>query len=300
MKYIKHFLKHLRFFFMNPKFTVKWFLEDLRKDFRSNKYKSTCYKVWCAGLPKSGTTLIEEIFENLPYVRLDNSILRLWNNQNLIHVHDLHNQAFKGFREQKYTFVKTHSHYLKEYENLISSNDVKLIISFRDLRDVMISRYFHIMNDKNHWLHKRLLNLSFKEGFILSITSKSGYKNLNNLHYYYFWILNWKKIAKKKGYLILWYEEYINNPKKYINQILKYTSFLDIPSNKIINNLKKKKSNNLKESLYNFGKLKSTFRKGKKNQWMKYFDDEITEFFIKNLPDKLENVIYQNHLNKKN
>mgnify|MGYP001242940213 CR=1 FL=1 len=68
MKYIKHFLKHLRFFFMNPKFTVKWFLEDLRKDFKSNKYKSSCYKVWCAGLPKSGTTLIEEIFENLPYV----------------------------------------------------------------------------------------------------------------------------------------------------------------------------------------------------------------------------------------
>ena len=48
--------------------------------------------------------------------------------------------------------------------------DAKIIVSLRDLRDVMISRYFHVMNEKIHWQHKYIKDLDFEEGFKKSLT----------------------------------------------------------------------------------------------------------------------------------
>ena len=47
--------------------------KDLKR-FSKNKISKHKF-IWCAGLPKSGTTLIEGVFDCLPYVRLDSSIL---------------------------------------------------------------------------------------------------------------------------------------------------------------------------------------------------------------------------------
>ena len=41
----------------------------------------------------------------------------------------------------------------------------------RDLRDMLISRYFHILSDKDHWLHKTIKDLDFLQK-ALSIRSK--------------------------------------------------------------------------------------------------------------------------------
>ena len=45
--------------------------EDLKKDIKAKSYSSKYYSVWISGLPKSGTTLVEEILKCLPYVKID-------------------------------------------------------------------------------------------------------------------------------------------------------------------------------------------------------------------------------------
>ena len=49
--------------------------------------------------------------------------------------------------EKKLSYIKTHTHYNSEILKLINDR-VKIIFTFRDLRDVMISRYYHILQDK--------------------------------------------------------------------------------------------------------------------------------------------------------
>ena len=56
----------------------------------------------------------------------------------------------------------------EKYENIAKNHNLKIIISMRDLRDMLISRYFHIMNDNSHWLHHQIKDLNFTDGFISS------------------------------------------------------------------------------------------------------------------------------------
>ena len=63
IKYLFHFLKWSKSFIERPFLTIKWLKDDFKKDKSSKKFNSINKKVWCAGLPKSGTTLIENIIE---------------------------------------------------------------------------------------------------------------------------------------------------------------------------------------------------------------------------------------------
>ena len=81
---------------MRPVQTVKWFKCDLNKDISSKKNSSNNKNVWCAGLPKSGTTLIEKIMDKLPYVSLNNSILRVYYPGKLDHDHEVSDVMFEN------------------------------------------------------------------------------------------------------------------------------------------------------------------------------------------------------------
>ena len=72
--------KIVKYLIKNPSQLLTNFLSDIKKD-KTNK-KLIYNKVWCIGLPKSGTTLIESILEELPYVEMFTSILRKWENTN--------------------------------------------------------------------------------------------------------------------------------------------------------------------------------------------------------------------------
>lgn len=295
-KYLFHTLKWSKALLVRPIKTVTWFLEDIKKDYNFKKFNSPHNNVWCAGLPKSGTTLLEKIIDFLPYVKLNNSILRIYNQENLDHEHGISNNMFNNLKNNKYTFLKTHTHYEKKYEDIANKNGLRIIISLRDLRDMLISRYFHILSDKDHWLHNQIKDLDFTNGFIHSIKTQSKKDSPNALNYYYYWILNWHKEAKSNNYLILWYEDYKKNPLKYINKTLEYLEFSEFSSFEIEKKLSlaRKKKILLSESLKNYGRSKDTFRKGEVGEWKKYFNKKINEYFNNNIPGPIENITYEN------
>ena len=120
------------------------------------------------------------------------------------------------------------------------------------------------------------------------------------LEYYYFLILNWLKVSSKKNYLILWFEDYKKDPKKYITNILKYLDFENFSSSEIEEKIKNNRQKNLSlsKNLKTHGRLRKTLRKGLVGEWKNLFDDKISEYFYSNIPDKIEKVDYENNANR--
>tara|TARA_Y100001970_G_scaffold105894_1_gene132682 strand:+ start:16014 stop:16952 length:939 start_codon:yes stop_codon:yes gene_type:complete len=306
--YFKHFLKIIKFIIQDPFFSIKDFLADIKKDYFTKKLskKNNPKIIWCAGLPKSGTTLIEEIFDNLPYVRANTSMLRFYYHNPIqfdyqkknLSEHDYHGiteNNFKYLPKNKLTFFKTHTHFEKKYFDIAERYDAKIIISVRDLRDMMISRYFHIYKEKKNQDHEQIKDLSFEDGFIKSLGIMKN-RTMKPVVYYYNWIIEWKKFSEDKKILLLWYENYIHNPHFYIEQILKYLNVDNNLSNQIQNSLERSRknfSNDLSKNLNHVGKRISTFRTGKSYNWKKYFNKKIEDSFTSMLPGPLDLVTYK-------
>ena len=82
MKYIRKVIHYLRYLIgllvQNPGLVVQEFLEDFKKDKRALNLKKDHNLVWICSLPKSGSTLVEDIISFYPYVKLDRSSTRFF------------------------------------------------------------------------------------------------------------------------------------------------------------------------------------------------------------------------------
>ena len=222
MDMFKHFLKWSQKFLRYPLQTSKIIFEDYQKQKDKSIYLKHNF-IWCIGLPKSGTTFIEEIFESLNYLSLTNSPFRICKDNDLTNSHRVSHKMFKNNKYKKNTYLKTHTHFFSEFENYISLYKPKVIFSFRDLQDMMISRYFHILADKKHRCHYKLIDLSYHEGFKESLILKSKIDEFYPLKYFYDWIKNWRNFLKnKKDFLQMDYSKLVDSKQNYIDEILNY------------------------------------------------------------------------------
>ena len=298
MKYLYLIKYLLKVFLRNPAQLFKEIKTDLKKDLNYRKFNSKHKKVLIFGLPKSGTTLVEEILEQLPYVRLNRTPVRFYIHPNLKDSHAINDESFKFFSEKKYSFLKTHSYFDNKHIDLVKKYNAKILICFRDIRDVMISRYNHVLADKNHWQHEEIIDLPTHEGFLKSLTSLNNSPSENKIapiEEYYNWVYNWLSFKGINNYNILWYEEYIKDPISYINKILSDLDFKEFDAKIIENTLaalrKKNEHTKLKNKLRRAGKGVSTFREGKSGGWKDFFDDHTYKKFISYLPGPIEKVL---------
>ncbi len=271
-------------------------ITDIKKDFTIQNFREKHNFIWCCGLPKSGSSLIEDIFDRLPYVRVDTSSIRNYENSDLDHPHGISDAMFKAIPKNKLSFLKTHTHYDAKYINIAENYDAKIIVSLRDLRDVMISRYFHVMNEKIHWQHKYIKDLDFEEGFKKSLIYFDYTQKDKPIVTNYNWIKNWLENYNSNKNLILWYEDYIEHPVKYISKIIKFTKIKEINPKKLHEKIKdqKKYDLSLEKNFSRYGKRKSTFRKGKSGSWKKLFNKEIEKCFYQNLPGNIDKILKNN------
>ena len=292
---IKYFLKNI---LNNPINGFKEFTEDYKKDNEYKNLDSNKKKIWICGLPKSGTTLIEQILDFLPYLRIDRSIFRKFPDKNKLSVKNF-DEYQNYFPNEKFSYVKTHLEFDRQFITQMELHNFSTIVSFRDIRDAMISRYYHILSDKRHWQHDLIKNENFETGFINSFKKKNT-KFQNNsefqepLIYYYNWILNWKKI-ENKNILKLWFEDYKESPSNYIKKILHFTNFDNFDDISIHENIKEKNkkdsSTKLNKKLNRTNKSVSTFRLGKKGEWKELFTKKINNEFLKIIPDDLSKIL---------
>ena len=203
------------------------------------------------------------------------------------------------FPNDKYSYVKTHLEFDKNFVESLKKKNFSIIVSFRDLRDAMISRYYHILNDTKHWQHEIVAGENFERGFINSLTkNNSKYKNdptiPEPLAYYYNWIKNWKNINDKK-IKIVWFEDFKAFPEKFIEEIIDFTKFENFDAKKIFESIKNnnKKDNKIKLStkLKRRNKNVSTFRSGKVGEWKELFSKNVEDEFNKIIPGDLNTVL---------
>ena len=189
----------------------------------------------------------------MPYLRVDRSSFRYFSNKNNLKVSNFL-EYFDHFPKDKFSYVKTHLEYNKDLVENLKKNNFSIIISFRDLRDAMISRYYHILSDKNHWQYEIVKQENFETGFINSLTkNKSKYKNVPKfpepLVYYYEWVKKWKG-CEDKNVKKVWFEDFKNFPLGFIEEILTYIEFQNFDSKNILEKIveKNKKDKQVKLS----------------------------------------------------
>ena len=296
--YLNYVLRNL---FHNPIDFIKDVSVDINKDKNSKNYKSECKRIWICGLPKSGTTLVENILDNLPYIKINKSILRMFPNMyNMYNINDINLKKYiLSFPKNKFSYVKTHIEYNEKIKNVLLDSNFKILIIFRDLRDALISRYFHVLYDKNHWQHDVVKDHKFEEGFIKSLTIKTKKFPLKNfeepIKNYFNWVKGWKNTKNNKNIKKIWFEQYVENPNLFIKEILKFTNFeefneFDIESKLKFNRIIDQNVPLIKK-LKRPGKNVSTYRSGKSREWESLFTEKINSHFNKLLPGKIEEVL---------
>ena len=260
----------------------KEILEDLKKDIGAEKGGL----VWVAGLPKSGTTMIEEILDFSGYVQGNKSMLRRFAPYPLDHIHGISHGHFKFFPKNKKTFIKTHTHFDQRYVEIALTYNPKIIVSIRDIRDMMISRYFHIISQKSHWQHKAVIDLPALEGFRLSCVERMNVEAMRPIDYYHYWISKWLVMAAKTDALIVWYEDYLANPHSYLNKIIRYVgsnrNSHDIESRLDSVRRRAVKYEQLEDRRSMAGRTFSTYRKGGIS-WKDFLDSQTLDWFVNEL-----------------
>ncbi len=272
------------------------------KDFKYDYFPTENNKnkfIFVIGLPKSGTTLIEEILYELGYVDLTNSFFRIYNNHNLKHPHDISEEMFKLVPKNKKTFLKTHTHYSKEAIKIINKYNPKIIISTRNLKDMLISRYCHLLAAPSRDVLKKYIISDTVKGFKQFITHENKEDDLYVIKYgdkekgkivdfYYNWKREWKIEVKKNNldYLLLEWEDFLKNKKEYNNNIINYLEIEKYTDEEILSliekNLLKIKNNDLKTNLNNNIKPKTYNKDSEKIK--KILDNkEISDFIDDNL-----------------
>ena len=284
-----HICRWLKKFVIFPKQFLKLIYDDYKIDkANENKYYKNKF-ILVIGLPKSGTTLIEKVLRSLGYIDQSMSPLRIFDNRNLKNPHDLSDNIFKRIPKNKFSFLKLLSHFTDENLALIKKHNPKVIISFRNLKDVLISRYTHILSDNTHRHHNKIKILSIKDGFMKSLIYKNSSDTpIRPLDYFFFWVKNWRENIEKYKlkFLKLEFEEFQQNKLNYLNKILKYLEINDVDTKKILNELKHDdellKTNNLEKNLKNFIKPQTYNTDMKIRQELN--TKEIENFISSNLP----------------
>lgn len=260
--------------------------DDFFKDYISIKTSNLPNYVWCIALPKSGSTIVENIFQELPYTQGNKSFFRKYTiSSKYSDDFDITADTFNNFPKNKFTFIKTHTSFSDEYFLIKKKFKPKIIFLERDIADMMISRYFHIMSDPNHWQFKEIYNLELDEGFLKSCTFHTKEKNFNNTHlkpieFYCDWLKKWKKNIDN-DVLYIKYETFIKDKKYFIGQILDFIGCENsYYHNKILYSLDRpKKKENLKKNLNKLGRNMSTFRSGNSGDFERLLKDDTKNKF---------------------
>ncbi len=291
------FISILRLLLVNLRYIIKRFFYDIYFIFKK-KYK---YKIiFIAGMPMSATTRVKNMCGLIPgyFTRYSPTPFEVAVNQNIS------KSAFRYCPSWSYTLFKTHLNPTKTNIDILKKNNVKkIIVTYRDLRDVVLSRYHRLLKfpkkkGEPHYLEteKQYSNVSKSDGINNSIEVVS--KDFIN------WIDGWMEYSKidKDFVLFCKFEDLVNNPKKEFKKIL---NFYDISMNEnlidfIVEETKGNKKNmveNIKENKYLPWALATNFRSGKIGGWKEEFDSSNIKKFKELCGEALIKLKYEKNLN---
>ena len=223
--------------------------------------------IWIASYPKSGNTWVRSLIslllfskdgkmnnfrplrmiEQYPTKKFFFDLVKDYDDPIQIQKNWINSQKIIN-KDKKIRFFKTHHLFCKYGDNAFTddANTLGVIHVVRDPRNIISSL-------KHHW---NLKNLEEAKKKIFDEQLMTGFKvNTNNAYSFPVMISSWANHYKawkkiKKNYILIKFEDLINNPKKELHKIIKYLNKIkkiEISQDKIKNILKTTSFDNLKE-----------------------------------------------------
>ncbi len=278
-------------------YSLKKLFYDFLFFFKRGKYK---YKViFIAGMPMSATTKVKNMCGMINgyftrYSPLDEEILLK---------QDISDSAFRYCPSWSYTLFKTHLNPGQNNIKTIKRNNVKkVIVSYRDLRDVVVARYYRLLefpkkiNEPNYLpLENQYRNISKTDAINDSIKVISSQ--------FIKWIYGWIDLSQKEKDFILFckFEDLIKNPKIEFKKILDFYEIKleDSTVDRIVDATKGKKNmkTNIEEAQILPWAISSNFRSGKIGNWKNEFDENNKKKFKELAGESLIKLNYEKDMN---
>jgi len=286
---VKRFIKkyvhpRVRNLVRSPSFEFRNIQEDLKSYF--GQYSYPYRAIFIAGLPKSGSTWAENFF-----AKIEGYVIRpLSGDQDYIMRHGIPENGFKYFPKKCYSSIKTHADpTAKNFQSLEKNGIEKVIVIYRDPRDVAVSRYFHLCKSPKKPWEPYYVDYN-------AIDKNDALKHSIEIikQYYFDWIEGWLTYAKQnpdKVCVVRYEDMYYDTVATFQKMVDHYELNLDDDHViAILDSLQtmKKGFNDNRSS----GK-KSTFRKGGSGDWRNHFTKEHIELFSSEKQDLLRKFGYQ-------
>jgi hypothetical protein len=280
-------------------------IHDLKADHASRKIdiKFGNHLFFIAGMPKSGSTWLQQLLSsNRNLVKLNSSFLRSFPIKvKLGHPHNLNNLMFSCAPKNKFSLLKLHPHPSKSNLDILKKNNVKTVILIRDIRDVLVSDYFHSIVDKKDYKYSLLKGLSAEDALLKSVKTINAHNDISDLEYYVNWLDGWVKESEKNplNTLIIKYEEMHANLADVLKRIYNFYEYDinidDINSLIVKHRLKhiQDLKGDFKKNLRKKGSYISTYRNGQINTWNQFFDTMHNPYIKKRISGILIKTGYE-------
>ena len=265
-------------------------MEDMASDklSGSGEVLFKTHLIFVAGLPKSGTTWLEQLLDNTPgMVQLNKSSLRAYPSFiELPHLHDVDKRMLTCAPKNRLSFLKLHLNPYPRNFSILDELNIKTVILIRDLRDMLISRYHHVISQQSHWDHQRLMDMPESSRLLESMKVVGPEDTISVIDYYDSWVSGWMDRAKAddKNSITVKYEEMSAGISLVLRRIYDFYGYeiTDEGIEEVITKQKAKqeidRTRDLKTNLKQRGRATSTFRKGITGQWRELFDEPLKDF----------------------
>lgn len=230
-------------------------------------------------LPKSGSTMSELALRTMGLVDLQHSAWARtcsadWNSP----APEQLRRIFRFARPRRQSFAKTHLAWDPTIRAAILELEIVGAVQIRDIRDVLVSRYHHVMSDPSHRHHAMLRHLSPSEGLKRSFFGESPLQGDDPLPYLAQWVVSWTSAAALP---VLRYEDYLANPGEFLRSLRSLAGRDEVDTGLLQRAIRDDRefaeSKDLSTRLRHRALNLSTFRKGEQGGWRQLFDREAID-----------------------
>jgi hypothetical protein len=278
-------IKHPIIVLIRIQYEIKKALSDILAGFGFYNYRHKV--IFLAGMPMSGTTWVKTLLGQIPgfYTR------KMKTPYEINYRQDISEETFSNLPQHGCTLYKTHMNPKPENLKILSENNIeKAIITYRDLRDIVVSRYYRLLDaPKPEDAPNKVDYIALGKEKALDDSIEAVGKS------YVSWIKNWKTLAEEhpEKYLLIKYEDIKKDTKKIFRQILDFYEFKleDSQIDRFLANSKGKgkfKNNNEAAMILPFA-LSSNFRSGKSGHWK----EELTESQIEKCKEYMGDILIE-------